>query len=407
VAAGTRSIAHVDMDAFFASVEQRDNPSLRGQPVLVGARGPRGVVAAASYESRRFGCRSAMPMGRALSLCPGAIICRPRFARYQEASENVFSIFHRYTPLVEGLSLDEAFLDLTGSEGLFGAAPKIAEQIRADIFEETGLTASAGVAPSKFVAKIASDENKPDGLTVVPEDQVVNFLQGMPIKRMWGVGPKAEEALLRRGFRTIGDLAAARPETLEELLGTWGRNVQALASGRDDRPVVVGRRAKSLGAEDTFSTDLRTLEEIERALLSQSTRLAERLVRRGWSARTVTVKLRYRDFQTRSRQKKLDASVADTGSIHETACELLRRFPATSSGIRLSGVSVSDLVEAPPERTLFPEPARERRHRLEQVTAALKDRFGTAAPTRASLLKSDPEGSPISRSLRDLDVGPK
>jgi len=388
-----RCIVHVDMDAFFASIEQLDDPSLRGLPVLVGGAGARGVVAAASYEARAFGCRSAMPMVRARVLCPQAIVVAPHRRRYQEASATIFEIFRRYTPVVEGLSLDEAFLDVTGSRAIFGLGSEIATRIRQDIQEETGLTASAGVAPNKFVAKIASDYRKPDGLTVVEPGQVQRFLWPLPLRRMWGVGEKAAQRLREAGYRTIGDLAAAPRESLVHYLGAWGDQVHELAHGRDQRPVTVGSAAKSLGAEDTFSSDIKARAELERVLLAQSERVAQRLVRQGVSARVVTVKIKYPDFRQRTRQRKLEASIADTQSIHEVAVALLDRFPDLHGGVRLTGVSVSEIVEAPPEKTLFARERQERRHALEEVTAQLRDRFGKQGLKRASLLE-DPVGEP-------------
>ncbi|MCW5833859.1 MAG: DNA polymerase IV, partial [Labilithrix sp.] len=232
-----RQILHIDMDAFFASVEQRDDPSLRGRPIVVGGAARRGVVAAASYEARVFGVRSAMPMAEALRRCRDLVVVPPRGRRYAEVSERVFDVFHEYTPLVEGLSLDEAFLDVTASRRLFGDGAAIARRIKEGVLEATGLTASAGVAPCKFAAKIASDLDKPNGLTVVPSD-VAGFLAPLPIERMWGIGPKTAPTLRRLGYRTLGDLAKADPDALERALGSWGPEVRELARGNDPRDVV-------------------------------------------------------------------------------------------------------------------------------------------------------------------------
>src|SRR5690606_17777249 len=246
-----RKILHVDMDAFFASVEQRDDPRLRGKPVVVGGASRRGVVAAASYEAREFGVRSAMPMAEALRRCPRLIVVPPRGDRYGEVSARVFDVFHAYTPLVEGLSIDEAFLDVTASRSLFGDGPTIARRIKQDVLDATGLTCSAGVAPCKFVAKIASDMEKPNGLTVVAGD-VAAFLAPLPIERMWGIGPKTAPTLRRLGYATLGDLARADPAALERALGSWGPEVRELARGNDPRDVVPDREAKSIGAECTY-----------------------------------------------------------------------------------------------------------------------------------------------------------
>ena len=257
------------MDAFFASVEQRDDPSLKGLPVLVGGHSRRGVVAAASYEARVYGVRSAMSMVEALKRCPQARVVTPSRGRYSEVSRQVFEIFRRYTPIVQGLSLDEAFLDVTGSRALFGDGVQIATQVRAAIKGELELTASAGVATSKFVAKVASDLDKPDGLTVVPAGKEAEFLAPLPIKRMWGVGKKAQTRLGAAGFVTIGDLAGADVDVLAHLLGSWGRSVHKLARGIDTRDVVVGRAAKSISAEQTFERDYRTADELKSPILSQ------------------------------------------------------------------------------------------------------------------------------------------
>jgi DNA polymerase-4 len=386
-----RTILHVDMDAFFASVEQLDDPTLRGRPLLVGMRSPRGVVAAASYEARPFGVRSAMPMMEALRRCPDAVVVPPRHARYAEVSARVFAVFRRYTPLVQGLSLDEAFLDVTGSRALFGEGAVIAERIRADVRAELGLTASAGVAPSKFVAKIASDARKPDGLCVVRPEEVEAFLRPLPIERMWGVGPKAAERLRGAGFRTFADLADADEARLTRVLGRWGATARALARGVDERPVVVDAKAKSIGAEETFERDLRTKDELLGPLLAQSAKVAARLVASGHWASVVTVKLKDGRHAVRTRQLALPRPVADTDAIFAAAKQLLDRFPPAeiARGIRLSGVAASSLREDPPEKALFPDPQDERRARLEQVTAELRARFGAKGLSRARLLEGE------------------
>lgn len=383
---GQRQILHVDMDAFYASVEQRDDPALRGKPVIVGGRSRRGVVAAASYEVRPFGVRSAMSMVEALQRCPEAIVVAPRMRHYADVSAKVFDIFHRFTPLVEGLSFDEAFLDVTGSQRLFGDGVAIARQIRAAIRDELSLTASAGVAPAKFVAKVASDLDKPDGLVVVAPEGVREFLAPLPIERMWGVGKKAAARLRAHGFRTLGDLATTPVESLEAVLGSWGRSVHALARGEDEREVVPDRDAKSIGAEETFESDLRTLEALERPLLHQAGRVAGRLSRAGLRARCVTVKLKYGDHSTKTRQTRLPEPVADTDSIYDAARALLPRFPSVARGVRLTGVSCSELHEGPAAPTLFPDEKRARREQIEALTGELRERFGKAGLTRGRLV---------------------
>jgi len=381
-----RQILHIDMDAFFASVEQRDDPSLRGKPVLVGGGERRGVVAAASYEARPFGVRSAMPMARALRLCPEAIVVPPSRGRYEEASAAVFAVFERFTPLVEGLSLDEAFLDVTASRRLFGDGEAIARQIKAAIRDETELVASAGVAPSKFVAKIASDLDKPDGLVVVGGDEVEGFLAPLPIERMWGIGPKAAHRLRSMGFETLGDLARADEATLERALGSWGAEVGRLARGIDDRDVVPDREAKSIGAEETYDDDLTTRAAIERTLLAHASRVAARLHRSALCAGRVTVKLKRADFTLKTRQARLPHPVDDATSIYEVACALLDRFELRGHRFRLTGVSAGDLQKGPPPRTLFEDETRSKRRAVEKAMGELRERFGAGGLTRAELL---------------------
>ncbi len=387
-----REILHVDMDAFFASVEQLDDPSLRGKPVLVGGGQRRGVVAAASYEARRFGARSAMPMAQALRLCPQAIVVPPHRRRYEEISAQVFAIFRRFTPLVEGISVDEAFLDVSASRSLFGDGESIARRIRAAIREETGLTASAGVAPSKFVAKIASDLRKPDGLVVVKPEEVVSFLAPLPVDRMWGVGPKAAERLRAMGYATLDDLARADERVLERALGTWGVQVRLLAQGIDEREVEPEREAKSVGAEETFDEDLTDRASIERTLLAHCVRVARRLHEAGLFARRVTVKLKYADFTLKTRQARLPEPVDDATSLFEAARELLDRFPIAGRRVRLTGVSAGEIAEGLPQPTLFPSPERERRRAIESVVGELRERFGKQGVTRAELLDAPGRG---------------
>ena len=387
-----RQILHVDMDAFYASVEQRDDPSIRGKPVVVGERSRRGVVTAASYEARTFGVHSAMPMAEALRKCPHAIVVEVHMSRYADVSAAVFAIFHRYTPLVQGLSLDEAFLDVTASQSLFGDGTAIAQRIKNDIRTELSLTASAGVAPNRFIAKVASDLRKPDGLVVVADGEEAAFLAPLPIERMWGVGPKTAPRLRALGFATLDDLARCDVSRLERELGTWGAHVQALARGEDDREVDPNGVAKSIGAEQTYEEDLRDRDAIERTLLEHAERVAQRLVREGMCARVVVVKLKHADFTLVTRRSTLREPVADTGSIHTAAKALLDRIDLHGARFRLTGVSVGDLHDGPPPRTLFPDRAAERRRVVEQVVANVADRFGAAGITRAALIDPKPRG---------------
>ncbi|MEC9466658.1 MAG: DNA polymerase IV [Myxococcota bacterium] len=383
-----RLILHIDMDAFFASVEVLDHPELRGKPVLVGGVSRRGVVAAASYEARRFGVRSAMWMVEALRRCPDAVVVRPRHGRYAEVSAQVFSIFRRFTPEVEGLSLDEAFLDVTGSRKLFGDGLAIASQIKSTILAETGLIASAGVAPSKFVAKIASDLDKPDGLRVVEPEDVVGFLAPLPIERMWGVGKVGAERLHRIGVHTIGDLAAIDGVLLERELGSSAAGFRALAKGIDTREVVVGSPAKSIGAEVTFDADIADREVLEKHLLAKALKVAARLSEKGISGRVVTLKFKYNDFQQKTLRTTLREPVWDGDSIFEAARKLLVGVNLSHKPLRLIGVSVSDLGGAG-QAVLFPDLKKKRGEALQRLADSVTDKFGPDLLTRATLLDED------------------
>jgi DNA polymerase-4 len=382
-----RTVLHADMDAFFASVEQRDDPRLRGRPVLVGGPSKRSVVCAASYEARPSGARSAMPMAEALRRCPEAIVVPARHARYAEVSADVFAIFRRYTPLVEGLSLDEAFLDVTASQGLFGDGVAIARAIKRAIRSELELCASVGVASSKFVAKIASDLEKPDGLVVVPPGGEARFLAPLALERMWGVGPKAAERLHEARLTTIGDLARAGPKRLEALLGSSGAHVAELARGVDAREVVPDRAAVSVGAEETFDDDLTERTDLEARLLEQAARVATRMSRANLCGAVVVVKLRYADFTLATRRLKLTEPVSDTDSIYEAALELLGRFELAGRRVRLTGIALTELREGPPPRLLFEDPKADKRRRLQHLVDQAEARFGHASVTRATLLE--------------------
>jgi DNA polymerase-4 len=399
-----RQILHVDMDAFYASVEQRDDPSLRGRPVVVGGRSMRSVVCPASYEARPFGVRSAMPMVEAMRRCPDAIVVPPRMAHYADVSSDIMAILRRYTPLIEALSLDEAFLDVTHSRALFGEGREIAERIRADIEKETQLTASAGVATSKFVAKVASDLKKPNGVTEVPRGEEARFLAPLPVERMWGIGPAAAEKLRRAGLRTIGDLARTDARRLGSLVGSsWGEVVASLAKGIDARDVVPDRAAVSVGAEETYETDLRGREEIVRALLSQATRVARRLTASRLVARTITLKLKLPDFTLVTRRSTLPEPIADTTTVHRVACELLEKLDPASLRVRLTGISASGLVaERDEQATLFPDAAIARRRKLERTLLDVRARFGEDAVMPAGLADALPKGtdSPARRPPR-------
>lgn len=393
-----RSILHVDMDAFFASVEIRDRPELRAKPVLVGGGGRRGVVAAASYEARKFGCHSGLATVVALRRCPQAVIVAPRHSHYAAVSKQIFEVFSEFTPLVEGLSFDEAFLDLTGSERLHGRGEQVAVRIRARVFEETQLTCSVGVAACKFVAKIASDFNKPDGLTVVPGGEEESFLAPLPVRELWGVGPKTFERLAPLGVRTIGDLARLGEERLARALGDQGRHLYRLSVGQDERSVEAWSGAKSVSCEHTVDKDLIGRAALERALLGQATRLADRLVRSKLKGRKVAIKIRDIDFFTQTRQCTLPEPSAQAREIHRAACALLDKVEIDSRRFRLIGIGVTDFgeTEAPAQLSLVEDEsvvaereARAKGAKLQSVMSAVRERFGTEGLFPAALGEED------------------
>ncbi len=335
---------HADLDAFFASVEQMDNPGLRGRPVVVGAPPEaRGVVAAASYEARRFGIRSAMPMSRALRLCPQAARVSPRFDRYAEVSRQVMAIFRDVTPLVEPLSLDEAFLDATEEAAAAAGAEPLARALKRRVKEETGLTVSIGVGTNKTVAKIASDREKPDGLVVVAPGEEASFLAPMPVRALWGVGPKAEEALSEMGIHTIGELARADVDGLTVRFGVRGQWFHRMASGLDDRPVETEHERKSVGAETTFPRDLSDGPELRQVLGRVAQDVARRLRDKGVKARTVVLKLRYSDFRTITRQAGLAEAVDSAEQVAAAAAALLDKTAQTGDLFRLLGIHGTNL----------------------------------------------------------------
>jgi DNA polymerase-4 len=338
-----RRILHVDMDAFYASVEQRDDPSLLGRPVAVGGQpNRRGVVAAASYEARAFGVRSAMSMAKAVRLCPSLVIVRPDFARYQAASTTVFSIFREVTPLVEPLSLDEAYLDVTENAWGEPLATAVARRLKARIRDETGLTASAGVAPNKFLAKIASGWKKPDGLTVISPDRIEPFLQRLSVDALWGVGPVTARKLRARGIERLVDVRRIDARALRDVVGSLADWLVQLSHGIDDRPVVANRETKSAGTENTYVEDLTELDRIRAEVADMAADAAGWLERRGLSARTVVVKVRYGDFTTITRSHTARPT-RDRAAIVSRALELLGRTEAGRRPVRLLGVSVHNL----------------------------------------------------------------
>jgi len=346
-----RRIIHIDMDAFYASVEQRDRPALSGHPVVVGSSSRRAVVAAASYEARRFGIRSAMPMFRARRLCPELVIVDARMDHYREVSQHIRTILARYTELIEPLALDECYLDVSDQTRTVAEAGQLAQAMKDAIRGETRLTASAGIAPNKFVAKIASGLHKPDGLVVVKPHDVAGFLAPLPVSRMWGVGRVTERKLVAAAIRTIGDLAQADPARLEAELGKHGPRMHEFAHGRDDRAVQVSREPKSVSNETTFDEDTRDFAVLREHIRSLSPRVAERLRHRGLSGRTVILKLTYSNFEHVSRRATLAHGTNDAATIALEAQKLLERSEAASRSVRLLGVGVTSLgagvAEAP------------------------------------------------------------
>jgi len=343
------------MDAFYASVEQRDNPALRGQPVAVGGDpAGRGVVAAASYEARRFGVRSAIPMSRAVRLCPGLIVVGPDFPKYRAVSQQVFAIYRSVTPLVEPLSLDEAYLDVTENAWGEPLAVKVARRIKAEIHATTGLTASAGVAPNKFLAKIASGWKKPDGLTVVAPERVEAFIRDLPVDTLWGVGPKTAARLRADGIETLADVRARPVDDLRAVVGSLADWLLDLSHGRDDRPVEPNRPSKSSGSECTYAHDLTALADVRREVAEMARDAAGWLQRRQLYARTVVLKVRYGDFTTVTRSHSLRLATRDADDIATRALALVHRTDAGRRPVRLLGVSVHNLSETPESPAVVP-----------------------------------------------------
>jgi DNA polymerase IV len=414
------TILHVDLDAFFAAVEQRDRPELRGKPVVVGGGGPndRGVVSAASYEARRFGVHSAMPLRQASRLCPTAVFLPVDGVKYQGVSREVMSILRRFTPLLEPISIDEAFLDVTGSRALFGDGEAIARRIKATVASEVGLTASVGVATTKLVAKVASDLRKPDGLVLVPPGEEAAFLAPLPISRLWGVGQQTAAALREYGVATIGDLAALPPDLLVRRFGKHGAALVERARGVDPDPVGDLDAAKSIGHEHTFDVDTSDREVIERTLLGMAEGVSGRLRASGVKAATVTVKIRDSGFHTITRQRTLPEPTDLTEPIWRVAVELARP-EVRGLRIRLLGVTASNFGESEQLGLFAPEDPR--RRRLVEAADAIRRRWGERAVTRARLLGSrlpapferDPMTAPERRtgtmaaadSARDRDGG--
>lgn len=382
-----RSILHVDMDAFYASVEQRDNPELRGKPLVVGGGTNRGVVAAASYEARKFGIRSAMPMAEALRRCDHLLRVKPRMSHYKEASQIIFTIFREFTPLVEGLSLDEAFLDVTSSVKLFGSPEKIAANIKARIRQETELTASVGVAENKLVAKIASDLDKPDGLTIVLPNAYREKLDPLPVRVIPGIGRETLKRLARIGVATVHDLRTANDRDLEPIFGRFTQKTQNRASGIDDRPVVPNREEKSISAEETYDQDLSRPADMERELLRLTERTAARLRKASLFAGTVQVKIRRADFTTFTRQQSIKPPANGTDQLYTIAKDLLAAWLASNPGarVRLLGVGGGKLAPAE-QQDLFANDSGQSHSVIDETVDEIREKFGSLSLGRAKTL---------------------
>ncbi len=381
----TRAILHVDMDAFFASVEQGDDPSLIGKPVIVGGLGRRGVVATCSYEARRFGVRSAMPTAQARQLCPDAVYLTPRMSRYAEVSAQVFAVFGEITPEVEGLSLDEAFLDVSGSRKLFGTPREMALRVKQRILEVTGLRCSVGISHNKWLAKLATELGKPDGCFEIDHGNRERLLDPLPVGRLWTVGKVGQAKLEGAGYRTVGDLRRAELDTLARVIGNQAAHLQALARGEDLRPVVARREERSISAETTFDIDLQALPEVRAWLLKLCERVTERVRRAGLKGRVVTIKLRTPPFHTETRQCTLGIESDATDIIHASAVRLLETWWREQSRprLRLLGVSASGFDADTAPGDLFAAAADGRKDR---VTDTLNQRFGSGTVRRARSL---------------------
>ncbi len=385
------SVLHVDMDAFFVSVELLEHPELRGRPVVVGGAGGRGVVAAASYEARTYGVHSAMPMSRARRLCPQAVVLPPRHDRYAAVSAGVMEIFRSITPLVEPLALDEAFLDVSGALRRLGRPARIGEMIREQVHEQLGITCSVGVASTKFVAKLASTRCKPDGLLIVPADGIIAFLHPLPVAALWGVGERTEAILKRLGLHTVGDLAAAPKQTLRHEVGeAAGEHLHNLAWGRDERAVVATSPDKSIGAEETFERDIADRGTIRRELLRLSEKVGGRLRTSGQAGRTVAIKLRKADFSTITRARTLREPTDLSHDIYATACALYEASGLEHIPLRLVGVRVENLAPSGPSSRQLALGERETGWReAEQAVDQATRRFGTGAVRPAALVRVD------------------
>lgn len=380
---------HVDMDAFFASIEQREHPEWKGKPVIVGGLSGRGVVSTASYEARRYGVHSAMPMSRARALCPEGIFVKPHFELYKKTSDEIHQIMLHYAAAIEPISLDEAFMDITGMGKQYPTLGAIGRAIKAEIFEKTRLIASAGIAPNKFLAKMASDMDKPDGLTIIPYGREKEILAPLPIRRLWGVGAATERRLTEAGFRTIGDIQRAAPGAVEMAVGSQAALLRALADGIDDRPVRPVREVKSIGDEETYEHDLTDTAEIRRRIAIHSDVVARRLRKKHLAARTVSLKVRFSSFLTVMRSLSFEEATNLQEDIEEAALRLLERIPRTEA-VRLTGVTCSNLSPEIDSPSLFPD-RRTALRKAARAVDAIQEKYGETAIRKGFYLEEPPK----------------
>ena len=378
---------HVDMDAFFASIEQREHPEWKGKPVIVGGLSGRGVVSTASYEARRYGVHSAMPMSRARALCPEGIFVKPHFELYKKTSDEIHQIMFHYAAAIEPISLDEAFMDITGMGKQYPTLGAIGRAIKAEIFEKTRLVASAGIAPNKFLAKMASDMDKPDGLTIIPYGREKEILAPLPIRRLWGVGAATERRLTEAGFRTIGDIQRAAPGAVEMAVGSQAALLRALADGIDDRPVRPVREVKSIGDEETYEHDLTDTAEIRRRIAIHSDVVARRLRKKHLAARTVSLKVRFSSFLTVMRSLSFEEATNLQEDIEEAALRLLERIPRTEA-VRLTGVTCSNLSPEIDSPSLFPD-RRTALRKAARAVDAIQEKYGETAIRKGFYLEEN------------------
>lgn len=384
-----RWIMHVDMDAFFASIEQREHPEWKGKPVIVGGLSGRGVVSTASYEARRYGVHSAMPMSRARALCPEGIFVKPHFELYKKTSDEIHQIMLHYAAAIEPISLDEAFMDITGMGKQYPTLGAIGRAIKAEIFKKTRLVASAGIAPNKFLAKMASDMDKPDGLTIIPYGREKAILAPLPIRRLWGVGAATERRLTEAGFRTIGDIQRAAPGAVEMAVGSQAALLRALADGSDDRPVRPVREVKSIGDEETYEHDLTDTAEIRRRIAIHSDVVARRLRKKHLAARTVSLKVRFSSFLTVMRSLSFEEATNLQEDIEEAALRLLERIPRTEA-VRLTGVTCSNLSPEIDSPSLFPD-RRTALRKAARAVDAIQEKYGETAIRKGFYLEEPPK----------------